>query len=62
VEIWVGQDAGLARVLEDCLQENLIGFRRERSIPQTLHLYVMRSDEVQAREIIREVLEATPPA
>ena len=62
VEIWAGQDAGLARVLEDCLQENLIGFRRERSIPQTLHLYVMRSDEAQAREIIREVLEATPPA
>jgi hypothetical protein len=62
VEIWAGQDAGLARVLEDCLQENLIGFRRERSIPQTLHLYVMRSDEAQGREIIREVLEATPPA
>jgi hypothetical protein len=62
VEIWVGQDAGLARMLEDCLRENRIGLRLERSKPQTLHLLVMRSDEAQAREIIREVLEAAPPA
>jgi hypothetical protein len=62
VEIWVGQDAGLARMLEDCLRENRIGLRLERRKPQTLHLLVMRSDEAQAREIIREVLEAAPPA
>ena len=62
VEIWAGQDAGLARMLEDCFRENRIGLRLERRKPQTLHLLVMGPDEAQAREIIREVLEAAPPA
>lgn len=62
VEVWAGQDTGLARVLEDCLRENQIGYSRIVRQPQTLHLLVMSADESQAREIIREVLEATPPA
>jgi len=62
VEIWAGEDPGLAQLLEDCLRENQIGLRLERRKPQTVHLLVMRSDEAPAREIIREVLEATPPA
>ena len=62
VEIWVGEDAGLAQILENCLRENRIGFRLERSALQAIHLFVMHSDEVQAREIIREVLESAPPA
>jgi hypothetical protein len=61
VEIWVGQDAGLAQILENCLRENHIGFRLERGTLQAIHLFVMHSDEAQAREIIREVLESAPP-
>jgi ferredoxin len=61
VEIWVGQDAGLAQILENCLRENQIGFRLERSTSQDTHLLVMHSDEAQAREIVREVLESVPP-
>jgi hypothetical protein len=62
VEIWAGEDPGLAQLLEDCLRENQIGLRLECRKPRTLHLLVMRSDEAPAREIIREVLEAAPPA
>jgi len=62
VEVWAGEDAALAHVLEDCLQENRIGFRREEREGRRVQLFVMRVDEAAAREIIREVLEATPPA
>jgi hypothetical protein len=62
VEIWSGDDAALAQLLEDCLHENRIGVRRERTQPGTLRLLVMAADQPAAREIIREVREATPPA
>jgi len=61
-EIWTGEDTSLAQLLEACLRENRIGVRREGREPGTLHLFVMLSDEAAAREIIREVREATPPA
>jgi hypothetical protein len=61
-EIWSGEDASLAELLEACLRENLIGFRRTGREPGTLRLFVMAGDEASAREIIREVREATPPA
>ena len=60
-EIWSGEDAGLAQVLEDCLRENHIGTRREGAEPGTLRLFVMPADEPAAREILREVREGTPP-
>jgi hypothetical protein len=61
-EIWSGEDAALAEILEDCLRENRIGVCREGREPGTLRLCVMPADESAAREIVREVLEATPPA
>jgi hypothetical protein len=61
VDIWRGDDPALAELLEACLRENQIGVRREGSDPAPLRLLVMPSDEAQAREIIREVQEATPP-
>ncbi len=61
-EIWSGEDAALARLLEDCLRENGIGVRCEGKPPGIMHLRVMPSDEASAREIIREVREASPPA
>jgi hypothetical protein len=61
VEIWDGQDAALAELLEACLRENQIGVRRVGAEPGALQLLVMSADEAVAREIIREVREATPP-
>jgi predicted Zn-ribbon and HTH transcriptional regulator len=60
-EIWVGEDAAFAKVLEDCLRENRVGFRRQGTEPGTLHVYVMAVDESAAREIVREIIEAAPP-
>jgi hypothetical protein len=61
-EIWSGQDAALADLLEACLRENQIGARRDAAqAPGQLRLFVMPADESHAREIIREVREATPP-
>ena len=62
VEIWSGEDAALAELLEACLRENGIGFRRLGSEAGPLRLLVMPADETATREIIREVREATPPA
>ncbi len=61
-EIWSGGDAALAKLLEDCFLENRIPYRRQGRAPGMLCYFVLPSDEAAAREIIREVLEATPPA
>jgi hypothetical protein len=59
-EIWSGRDAALAKLLEDCFFENRIPYRRQGLAPGMLRYLVLPSDESAAREIIREVLEATP--
>ena len=61
IEVWSGRDPALADLLEACLRENHIGARRDGGPSEQLHLLVMHADESQAREIIREVREATPP-
>jgi hypothetical protein len=61
-EIWSGGDAALAQLLEDCFVENRIPYRRQGRPPGTLRYFVLPSDELAAREIIREVTEGTPPA
>ena len=61
-EIWNGEDAALAQLLQDCLRENGIGVRCQGNPPGIIQLRVMPSDEAAAREIIREVREASPPA
>ena len=62
VEIWNGEDPALADLLESCLRENRIGSRRQGANTGAIRLWVMPIDESAAREIIREVREATPPA
>lgn len=62
VELWSGEDGALAGLLQDCLRENSIGVRCEGQSPGTIRLRVMPADEARAREIIREVREASPPA
>jgi hypothetical protein len=61
IEIWTGEDGALAELLEACLRENRIGVRREGAEPTRLRLLIMPADEPAARDIIREVREATPP-
>jgi hypothetical protein len=60
-EIWSGGDAALAQLLEDCFLENRIPYRRQGRAPGTIRYFVLPSDEPGAREIIREVTQATPP-
>jgi hypothetical protein len=62
LEIWSGEDAALAQLLQDCLRENGIGVRCQGKPPGIVQLRVMPSDEAAAREIVREVREASPPA
>jgi predicted amidophosphoribosyltransferase len=59
-EIWSGRDAALAQLLEDCFLENRIPYRRQGRAPGMLRYFVHPSDEPAAREIIREVTQATP--
>jgi hypothetical protein len=59
-EVWSGADLTLAKVLKDCLRENGIGCA-VNNVQATNHLAVRPSDLARAREIIREVVEATPP-
>jgi hypothetical protein len=61
VEIWSGDDAAFAALLEACLAENQIGVRRVGNQPGTLHLFTMPPDQPLAREILSEILNATPP-
>lgn len=62
LEIWSGEDAALAQLLQDCLRENGIGVRCQGMAPGIVQLRIMPSDEAAAREIIREVRDASPPA
>jgi hypothetical protein len=60
-EVWSGDDAALANLLEECFFENKIGVRRAGIEPGTLRLLVVPADESSAREIVHEVIHAAPP-
>lgn len=62
VAIWTGEDAAVARLLQDCLRENGIGVRCLGKSPGIVNLLIMPADEAAAREIVREIREASPPA
>ena len=62
LEVWSGEDEALAQLLQACFRENGIGVRREGKAPGVMRLSVMAVDERLAREIVREVREASPPA
>jgi hypothetical protein len=60
IEVWSGTDAEMGRVLKDSLRENGIGCTIAKG--EAGHrLAVLPSDEARAREIIREVVDASPP-
>jgi hypothetical protein len=58
--VWSGNDEGMAQILSDCLRENGIASRSE-SDTSAHRLLVQPEDADAAREIVREVIEGTPP-
>lgn len=60
VEVWSGEDSRLLKMLEACLSENRIAFRRTGDATDLIRLRVAPADEQASREIIREVVEAAP--
>lgn len=60
VEVWSGDQPELAEMLGASLRENQIHDRWDVRGSQRL-LLVLPEDEERAREIVREVLESTPP-
>ena len=57
---WSGDDAYLASAILGALNENDLHVRREMQDSMT-NLFVLRAEQTRAREIIREILESTPP-
>ncbi len=69
VEVWSGGDPNLAGLIRLSLLENRIDCRLDAGSSENegisqgkLKLYVLPTDEPRAREILREIIEASPPA
>jgi len=60
-KVWFGEEVGMAKFLQDCLQANAIGCVIRAADANQLRLLVVPANESRAREIIREVVEATLP-
>ncbi len=61
LQVWSGTDSGLASFLMVSLRESGIPVNRERNDSFST-IYVPPDFEARAREIVREITEATPPA
>lgn len=61
VQVWSGQQTDMARNLKDCLREH--GLRSEVIHEEAgkLGLWVHEKHENRAKQIVREVVEASPP-
>jgi len=59
-EVWSGEDASLGEMLAASLSENEIHSRLDEGKGH-FELYVLPEDERKAWEIVRQVIEATPP-
>jgi hypothetical protein len=60
VEVWSGDQPELGEMIAASLQENQIHSRSSNSAGNCA-LFVLPGDEERAREIVREIVEATPP-
>ena len=58
-EVWSGEEA-MARMFESCLRENGIGCVIAAA-NDTTKVFVLPNREARAKEIVREVMDATPP-
>ena len=61
VEVWDGNPKGKVFVVEMSLKENRINYRVEMESDGLKRVFVMPEDEARAREIVREIVEGTPP-
>lgn len=61
VEVWRGDSSSSADTFRDCLLENGIGCVIDNPTANEESLRVLPKDETRAREIIREIIEGTPP-
>ena len=59
-EVWTGEDEALSGFLHDALRENEIPVHTKIAGRKT-EIYVHPSNEVRAKEIIGEIIEAIPP-
>jgi hypothetical protein len=60
VEVWSGEQPELSEMIGASLRENQIHDRWEMQGKNRL-LFVLPQDELRAREIVREIIEGTPP-
>jgi hypothetical protein len=60
VEVWSAADPPMANTLKDCLHENGIACLVQQS-GENCRILVRPKAEKRAREIVREVIEGTPP-
>jgi hypothetical protein len=59
-EVWVGEDARMAQYFDDCLRGVGIGCV-VRQDGTSVRVLVLPAAEKRAREVIREIVEASPP-
>jgi hypothetical protein len=59
-EIWVGEDARMAQYFDDCLRGVVIGCVLGPD-GKKIRVRVMPAAEKRAREVIREIVEGSPP-
>ena len=60
-EVWAGNEDKIAQFLTAALQENEIPIHLENPGHQT-KIFVSPANEARAREIVREIVDAAPPA
>jgi hypothetical protein len=60
MEVWSGPEQDLAEMISVSLRENEIPSRQDE-FKSSQVVYVEPKDEERAREIVREIVEATPP-
>lgn len=61
VEVWSGSDPSLVEFLKESMRANEIRFRMSDALGAQQNLEVTAEDVTRAREIVREVIEGTPP-
>jgi hypothetical protein len=58
VEIWSGDDSGIAAMLASCLAENRVNFRTEGTSPATQHFFVIPEESAHAAEIVAAIVDS----
>jgi hypothetical protein len=61
VQVWIGTDRQLCQFLTAALDENEIPYRLQKQ-GSTRTIFAPPSQSARAREIVREITEATPPS